>query len=155
MTRKKRHPYESIDAPQLDISGMIDVCFLVLIYFIVAMTVIPEERDLFIGIPPLGKTNDDQSPISPIVVSIDGTGAVSSGENASKRLLDMDPASRDLPLLLSELEVYTSAARSAGDDPGVFLRVDENVGQQRFIDVLNVLAKLGIADVTFEDLLGS
>lgn len=152
MARYKKTVVEPDSETHLDISSLIDVCFLVLIYFIVAMTVIPAERDLVVALPGPGETDHPQPPIPAMVLRIDAQGNVFSGAGVSERILDSDPASRDLPILSGQLKVYHAAARSAGDFPSVLLRVDGYARQQRLIDVLNALAAAAITTVVFEDL---
>lgn len=152
MARHNRPVFEEETESQLDISSLIDVCFLVLIYFLVAMTVVPAERDLAMALPSPEKHEKSQPPIPPMVLRIDGQGNVFSGNGLSEQALDVDAESRDLPLLASQLDLYAAAARSAGDRPSIFLRVDDGAWQQRLIDVLNALAAAGISSVAFEDL---
>ncbi len=152
MARHKRYVVEEETESQLDISSLIDVCFLVLIYFLVAMTVVPAERDLAMALPSAEDHEKSQPPIPPMVLRIDGQGNVFSGNDRSEQVLDVDVESRDLPLLASQLYLYTTAAKSAGDRPAVLLRVDDGAWQQRLIDVLNALAAAGISSVAFEDL---
>ncbi|QTN31911.1 biopolymer transporter ExbD [Akkermansiaceae bacterium] len=135
----------------LDISSLIDICFLLLIYFLVSTTIVPRERDLAMSLP--GDQGSPGTPsIPPMVIRIDGLGALYAGHGLSERQLDTSMESRELPLLSSQLALYHDAARSAGNEPMVMLRVDQAVRQQRVIDVLNALAAAGISSVTFEDL---
>ena len=131
---------------------MIDVCFLVLIYFLVAMTVVPAERDLVVALPGIHEGPVAQPPMPPMCLRIDAQGQVFSGTGNAERILDTDPDSRDLPLLASQLNLYQYAARSVGDVASVSLRVDGEVRQQRLIDVLNAFATAGITTVAFNDL---
>lgn len=141
--------YES--EPQLDISSLIDVCFLLLIYFLVTSTIIPRESDLPLKLPE--KLAGTSSPIQPIFIRVDAAGAVFTGTGGGERPMDNDPRSRDLPLLANYLNLYQSAAVSAGEKPLVQIWVDPGATQQRVIDVLNALAAAKIADVTFTDLI--
>ena len=152
MSARKRFQYSGEGEPELDLSSLIDICFLVLIYFLVSMTVVPREQDLALSLPGPPDGLVSQQPIQPMILKIDAAGIVFSGDGVSEHVLDEDPASRELPLLSSQLELYYAAALSAGDEPAVFLRVDEETNQQRVIDVLNALGKVGIAAVHFEDL---
>lgn len=150
--RKSILPFEAKDdETRLDVSSMIDVCFLVLIYFLVAMTIVPAERDLPVGLPEKNKLAETQSPIQPILLRIDGDGAVFSGFDRSEQILDADPNDRDLPLLSTQLAQYSDAASNAGEVPMVKLRVDDEANQQRVIDVLNALAAFKVTTVAFED----
>lgn len=153
MARHKTLMLDNEGDTTLDISSLIDVCFLLLIYFIVTSTIIPRENDLGMAIPGDRKPDVFLPPIPPIVIRIDQKGAVITGTGESELLLDTDVDSRDLPLLLSQLELYKNAATSSGDIPKVMLEVNENVRQQRTIDVLNAFAAAGISSVAFNELI--
>jgi biopolymer transport protein ExbD len=152
MARHKAKILPILSEPDLDISSLIDICFLLLIYFLVSMTIVPREQDLGMSLPTIAG-NPGQPPIPPMIIRIDGQGAVYTGNGLAERQLDTYEDSRDLPLLSSQLVLYKDAARTAGDHPSVMLRVDSNTRQQRVIDVLNALAAVEISSVTFEDLL--
>ena len=132
---------------------MIDVCFLLLIYFLVTSTIGPRESDLLVGLPRPGETSPENPRIAPMFIRVDAAGAVFSGTNDSERPLDTNPSSRDLPLLSSQLQLYAAATMSAGDQPLVQILVDNGTNQQRIVDVLNALAQNRITSVTFTDLL--
>ena len=142
----------SEDETQLDISSLIDVCFLLLIYFMVAATLLPKEKDLRLALPSTDGS-ERQSAIPPIFIRIAENGAVFSGIGQGELPMDSDPTIRELPLLSDQLSLYRSAAISAGDDPIIQLLVDGDASQQRVIDVLNTFGEAGIVSVTFTDLL--
>lgn len=150
MARHKTILIEPESEPQLDISSLIDVCFLLLIYFLVTSTIAPRERDLLLAVP--SRNPAPSSPIEAIFIRVDAAGAIFTGTGVGERPMDNDPESRDLPLLANHLDLYQSAARSAGEKPLVQIWVDPGAVQQRVIDVLNALAAAGIARVTFTDL---
>jgi biopolymer transport protein ExbD len=152
MARHKKHLTETFPEPDLDVSSLIDVCFLLLIYFLVTSTIAPRESDLLLGLPTPG-TVPPSARIEPMFIRVDATGAVFTGTGLHQRPMDNDPASRDLPLLASQLKLYHDAAIGSGDTPLVQVWVDPGVIQQRVIDVLNALAGAKIADVTFTDLM--
>jgi biopolymer transport protein ExbD len=142
---KKRQPYEDVP-PALDISSLIDVCFLLLIYFLVTSTLTPKETDL--QMQESTKTPD----INPMFIRVDANGAIYVGTGSAQQILDTDPQDRSVPLLSSQLQLYASAAKGADSTPLVQLYVDGNAVQQRVIDVLNSLARVEISSVTFTDL---
>lgn len=153
MARHKTRILDTEGDTTLDISSLIDVCFLLLIYFIVTSTIVPREQDLGLGIP--GKLDPGVTlpPIPPMVIRIDANGAVISGHGDAEQVLDTDMDSRDLPLLFVQLQLYKNAAVGSGDTPKVMLEVNENVRQQRTIDVLNAFAAVGISSVAFNELI--
>lgn len=152
MARHKRTKREPDPNPSLDISSLIDVCFLLLIYFLVTSTIRPRETDLGLQLPANTPPTENQPKIEPTFIRVDPAGAIYIGTGASQQQLDTDNSSRQLPLLESNLELYASAARSAGTNPLVQVYADPDSTQQRVIDVLNALAGAGINSVTFTDL---
>lgn len=152
MARHKSSVRPAVSEPDLDISSLIDICFLLLIYFLVSMTIVPREQDLGMSLPPESPDLIVQPPIPPMVIRIDGQGAVYSGHGLSERQLDTYADSRDLPLLSGQLSLYRDASRSAGNEARAMLRIDAAARQQRVIDVLNALSAAGISSVAFEDL---
>lgn len=149
MTRqKKTRPLES-DEPALNISSLIDVCFLLLIYFIVTTRIVKKEQELSSTIP------SDESPYSPAIMEpltllVEANGHVSiRNETGLIELIESDESSRDLPDLSARLRMYRSAAQLSGQTPIVKIDVHEDTKQQRVTDVLNALAGEEIKDITF------
>lgn len=153
MARHKTSAAPEEQNPELDISSLIDVCFLLLIYFIVTSTITPREQDLGMALPANSPPSSTQPKIDPMFIRVDAAGAVFSGAGDAQQALDTDSSVRELPLLLSQLQLYAAAARSAGNNPLVQVWVDPGTTQQRVIDVLNSLAAVGIESVTFTDLI--
>lgn len=151
MARHKKSAAESEPDPELDISSLIDVCFLLLIYFIVTSTITPRETDLGMALPAAAPSTE-QPKIEPKFIRVDAAGIIYTGVGAGQQQLDSDASAREVPLLDSELDLYAEAARSAGSNPLVQVYVDPGTTQQRVIDVLNSLAGAGITSVTFTDL---
>ena len=145
--------YESaVDAgPALDISSLIDVCFLLLIYFIVTSTITPRESDLGMSLPG-EKEEGKKTGIDPLLIKIDASGAIFTGLEASQLAMDTDSSSRNLPLLESHLKMYADAAKATISTPLVQILVDTEASHQRVIDVLNALVSVDISSVTFTDL---
>ena len=151
MARHKKFQVSMDATPELDISSLIDVCFLLLIYFLVTSTISPRETDLGMSLPAANPSNE-QPKIEPMFIRVDVAGVIYTGVGAGQQQLDQDASSRDVPLLDSQLDLYSAAARSAGSTPLVQVFVDPGTTQQRVIDVLNSLAGAGISSVTFTDL---
>lgn len=152
MARHKKIEREADAEPELDISSLIDVCFLLLIYFIVTSTITPREQDLGMALPS-SQPSSEQPKIAPMFIRVDVNGTIYVGTGASQQSLDSDVSINELPLLNGHLETYAAAARSAGDKPVVQVYVDPGTTQQRVIDVLNALAGVNIESVTFTDLI--
>lgn len=151
MARHKKFQVSMDATPELDISSLIDVCFLLLIYFLVTSTIAPRETDLGMSLPAANPSNE-QPKIEPMFIRVDAGGVIYTGVGAGQQQLDQDASVREVPLLDSQLDLYAAAARSAGSNPLVQVFVDPGTTQQRVIDVLNSLAGAGISSVTFTDL---
>ena len=148
--KRNRTQRIEIDSPgNMDISSLVDVCFLLLIYFIVTTTIVPRERDLPVGPP--GDTPITASDVDSYLIHISAAGQISSGEPHERVALDADASVRDLPLLKSSLEFYQQGTRAAGGECFVVIDADGEATSQRVVDVLNTLAGLGLDKVTFSD----
>jgi len=136
----------------LDISSLIDVCFLLLIYFVVTTTIQASESDLSI------RTNGESDGVSreviALYVEISEDGAVSVGSGNSKETIETDIDSRELSLLDQRLELYKSSLDLVGssNQPMVVITASSATNQQRVIDVLNSISKNNIQNVSFTDL---
>ena len=133
------------DEPGFDFSSLIDVSFLLLIYFLVTSTLQPKEADLGLtlnGIRPPGST---QYISDVFLVNVDSTGSVSVGEMPT----DPATASRDLPGLQDSLRIYIASQEILDLDPLVQINVADEARSQRFIDVLNCVAGEEVENVTF------
>jgi len=141
------------DEPGLDISSLIDVCFLLLIYFLITTQIVKKEQELNTELPANTPTKDLPK-LSPMLIILEESGNVSlQGEGGDPELLETDPDARLLPELSQRLELYKSIAEQSETEPLVQLKVDGKAVQQRVIDVLNALAKAKITKITFTDLL--
>ncbi len=152
MARHRKFQADPDDNPELDISSLIDVCFLLLIYFLVTSTITPRESDLGMALP-AANPGSGQPEIEPMFIRIEANGAIFTGTGTSQQPMDSDLTVRELPLLRSQLDLYASAARAANSNPLVQIYADGEASQQRVIDVLNALAGVNINSVTFTDLL--
>ena len=150
MARHKRQQLEPEEEPALDISSLIDVCFLLLIYFLVTSTITPRESDLGLALPGPASEQSDPPEIEPMLIHIEDNGAIYTG--AEKQPMDMDGSVRETPLLNAALKFYKQGVDAAGEKPLVQIYATDEAMHQRVIDVLNALAGVEINSVTFTDL---
>ena len=152
MARHRKAEGLEEDEPELNISSLIDICFLLLIYFLVTTTIEKKEQDLQLALPSSsgGQPNDE---IQPMFIRTDRTGAIFLNSGAAQETLDTDTGSRELPMLYQRLQTYVLAARTTSSKPLVQLYVEGDSKNQRVVDVLNALAKQQIDQVTFTDLI--
>lgn len=152
MARHRKYQADEEANPALDISSLIDVCFLLLIYFLVATTIQKKETDVPLALPAAAPSDADMPDIDPLFIKIDTNGAIYTGAGSSQQMLDTDSTVREVPQLSQQLQLYVAGASSGGKKPLVQLWVDGGANQQRVIDVLNALVGAGISSVTFTDL---
>lgn len=147
MPRRSKYEREKEKDPELDISSLIDVSFLLLIYFLVTSTLRKDEVDLSIVLPTQTPT-ENPDPIDPVAISVLADGSVNydgqqiSGPRSSGARPDQ------LPELRTRLKEYKELADSTGNQAVVIVAADDSGKHQRFIDVINALASVKIKNVT-------
>ena len=92
MGKRKRYRPDGDNDPELDISSLVDVAFLLLIYFLVTSTLRPDETDLSIVLPSQ-VPNENPLDIDPIAIVIGPDGSVTYNEEPC--LLYTSPSPRD------------------------------------------------------------
>ena len=144
MRRKRVAPKE--EDPGLDMSSLIDVSFLLLIYFLVTSTLDPKEADLGMTMPTSQSDGSTDVEIDQMTITVNSLGHIVVNEE----VLDTDPTQRDVPNLLDRLSTYAESARLTDSEPMVIISADDASKGQRFVDVLNALAHktVGIKNVT-------
>ena len=152
MARHRRAENLEEDRPELSISPLIDVCFLLLIYFLVTTTIKLKEQDTTMQLPSAAPS-DEQPEIQPMFIRVDEGGTIYTGTGAAQEVLDSGPGERACPLLRQRVELYQAAATAGDSQPLVQVLVENNAKHQRVVDVLNVLSEFEIKKVTFTDLL--
>ncbi len=133
------------DEPAFDLSSLIDVSFLLLIYFLVTSTLQPKEADLGVHLGGTIPIADREYISEPLTIDITAEGVVMVGDQAS------DPASsgRTLPGLQDRLRLYVATQRILNEDPVVTVNAHDEANSQRFIDVVNCVAGERIEHVVF------
>jgi biopolymer transport protein ExbD len=152
MARHRKYQAAEEAMPALDISSLIDVCFLLLIYFLVATSIQKKEVDVPLALPSMSQSDAAPVDIEPLFIKVDANGAIFTGAGSSQQMLDTDTSSRELPQLSQMLVLYVAGSSSGDKKPLVQMWVDGAANQQRVIDVLNALVGAGISSVTFTDL---
>jgi biopolymer transport protein ExbD len=154
MARHRRVQNLEEDKPELSISPLIDVCFLLLIYFLVTTTIKQKERDNNMMLPSAAPS-EAQPEIQPFFIRINAEGQIYANVGAAEEMLDREAVGpkRELPILDQRVDIYSQSAKAGNDQPLVQIYVEGEAEHQSVMDVLNVLAKYEITTVTFTDLL--
>ena len=136
---------EFLNDPELDISSLVDVAFLLLIYFLVTSTLRPDETDLSIVLPSQ-VPNENPLDIDPIAIVIGPDGSVTYNEEPIP--LSGGSGADRLPDLRQRLKAYKDLADGTNQEAMVTVKADDDGKTQRFIDVVNALASVKIKNVT-------
>ncbi len=133
-----------MDDPDLDVAPLIDMVFLLLVYFMVTASLVKSEGDLGIKLPGMLQQATTVDMPDEQIIEITGTGRIflNSSEYDSA-------ASQDLPELSSLLVNYKAASEANKSKAMITIAADDDVTHQRVIDVMNACAAAGIKNVTF------
>ncbi len=144
MGKRRKAPAE--EEPALDMSSMIDVSFLLLIYFLVTSTLDPKEADLGFTLPTSQSNSTVEIELDQNTIEVNAQGHIIMNDET----LDTDTESRKLPMLLDRLQTIVDAANAVNQEPLVIISANDGAKGQRFVDVLNTLGndKINIKNVT-------
>ena len=123
------------------IAPMVDVVFVLLLFFMASAGSQVVERELNISLPSGRGAKAAGPPPTPVIIDISADGVVSM----NNRIFDT-PASKELPELRAQLKDNIDRF---GEDNPVLIRPDDNAKQERIIDVLNSAASAGVKNLTF------
>jgi biopolymer transport protein ExbD len=123
------------------IAPMVDVVFVLLLFFMASAGSQIVERELNISLPSGRGGAAAGPPPTPMIIDIDANGVVSM----NNRVFDT-PASKELPELRAQLK---DNIERFGEDNPVIIRPNDNARQERIIDVLNSAAGAGVKNLTF------
>jgi biopolymer transport protein ExbD len=139
--RKRRR---SEDLAEMSMTPMIDMVFLLLVFFLVTSKPMKPEADLGLKLP--GTVAQEEA------VDIPDEQRIEVKEGGRVLLNDMpvgEPGDGELPLLLATLVRFKESAVANRSEALVTLAVENEVPHQRIADVMNVCARAGIDGVTF------
>lgn len=131
--------------PRISIEPLVDVAFLMLIFFLVSTTILKQETDL--GVKMLSEGLPTAAPPVATVVEVREGGSVVVNPGPHELVVSENPNQRELP----RLERHLRMLMAAGGEPPVMLRADEDAVYQRVTDVIDCMKKVGITRVAFVD----
>ena len=129
---------------ELQIAPLIDVVFLLLIYFMVSASLKKKETDMAISLPTSVETSEEMDMPDEQIIEIREDGlillnAMPYGQDGSKYLPDLEET----------LALYKEASDAIGSPPLVTIAPDDKPMHDRVIDVLNACAYAGIKNISF------
>lgn len=135
-------PYEQTEeTAEVKMGPMIDCVFLLLLYFISAAQIRPEEKYLGLMMPGISAAEPKEALPMEITLAI-----AESGEVFFNDMLSAVPADRDMPNVRTRLK---QAIELGGEKQPVVIHPQPRVRQQRIVDVLNACAGAGVENLSF------
>ncbi len=128
------------------IAPMIDVVFVIMLFFMVMAGAVKVERELKTQLPGIGTPalSDEQTPPDEIIVTVEEAGVVTLNEEEFD-----SPENKTLPNFTATLMRLKQEADSRNAKVMVTIQAEEQARYERVIDVLNAMAKARIGNVTF------
>lgn len=120
------------DVPALNLTSMIDILFLLIIFFMVATKFDELERNIEVTVPQVASAEDKAPPAKPRVVSVDAGGGI-----------DLDGS----PVTLEELTARLAGARTPAGGPSVIIRGDAKCAFQSIASALAACREAGISEL--------
>ncbi len=145
--RKSSNPFGGESEPELSISPLIDVGFLLLIYFLVTTTLMKQELDLNLILPGVASVESEPVKVDQMLIKIGGDSTVAINEE----VVESDPTDRNLKNLSDRLTSYAGTAKLAGTEAMVVIACADEAPEQRFVDVLNSCAKAGLKNISLTE----
>lgn len=140
MIIRKRDP----ETAEISMSPMIDMVFLLLVFFLVSAKPIKPEADVGLSLP--GTVAQEEVLELPDEQRI----IIQSGGQVLLNELPLDSvASRDLPALLQTLKRFKESVDANQSEAMITIEVADDVPHQRIVDVMNTCAMAGIKGITF------
>ncbi|GEP45789.1 ExbD/TolR family protein [Brevifollis gellanilyticus] len=128
------------------IAPMIDVVFVIMLFFMVMAGAVKVERELKTQLPGIGtpSLSNEDTPPDEIIVTVEETGVVTLNEEEFDT-----PENKSLPNFTGTLMKLKQEADSRNAKVMVTIQAEEQARYERVIDVLNAMAKARIGNVTF------
>jgi biopolymer transport protein ExbD len=137
---------KDVQTVEMQMGPMIDMVFLLLVFFMVSAKPVKQESDINIGLP--GTVAQEEA------LEIPDEQRIQIQPNGQVVLNDqpMDsPASAEMPALLSTLKRFKESADSNKTEALITIDADDAANHERIVQVLNACAQAKITGVTFAD----
>lgn len=153
-TRPRRPLHDLKDnSTIIETSSLIDVCFLLLIYFLVTTAIAEPESDIIIQLPSCCPSRGSLVQVEPMLFHIAENGTISQRAQRFNRKVTSTAdyelqhrSTSDIPELTRTIGAYVNMV---GSKAMVKVMVDDNTPAQYAIDFLNVLEATNIKKISF------
>lgn len=120
------------ETPTLNLTSMIDVLFLLIIFFMVATKFDEMERNVAVSVPQVAETTNDSTARPPLVVTIQSDGTIHLDGQA---------------VTLAELTSQLAEIRTPMGEPAVIVRGDASCAFQHIAEALTACRQAGISEL--------
>jgi biopolymer transport protein ExbD len=120
------------EEPTLNLTAMLDVLFLLIIFFMLGTRFVDDERKIGLNVPKVADKGSLAASPSRCIVNVYLDGTISLDKH---------------PVTLEQLTAKLSAARRQQGDLGVLVRGDGNDKYQRLVSVLNACKQAGVKNL--------
>ena len=134
---------------EMQMGPMIDMVFLLLVFFMVTARPVKQESDISLGLP--GTVAQEEA------LDLPDEQRIRIGDDGSIVLNDStfgEPGDEKLESLVATLKRFKEAADANKSEALVTLDAADGTNHQRIVDVLNACARADITGVTFSDSAG-
>jgi len=138
---------KDLQAVEIQMGPMIDMVFLLLVFFMVTAKPIKQESDVNIGLP--GTVTQEETLDIPDEQRIS---VLANGEVVLNDLTVGQAGDSKLSILIGILKRFKESADANKSEALVTIAPDDSSQHQRIVDVLNACASAGITGVTFAGL---
>lgn len=119
--------------PRLSMAPLIDIVFLLLIFFLVATTFYEEEKDITIKLAEASEGKNREKVAEIVIVNIKESGMIIVKERVKT---------------LAQMEEYLVSAKKTNPGVSVIIRCDRYADHRHFVRILNLCEKVGISGVS-------
>ena len=136
---------ESADAPPgFPIAPMIDVVFVIMLFFMVMAGAVKVEHELKTTLPGNAETAKETELPDEVTIGVSEAGEVTLNEDPVG-----PPGDKQLDNLYNQMKQMGQAAEQSKTKLLITVQAEENARYERVINVLDCLAKANITNVTF------
>ena len=131
---------------EMQMGPMIDMVFLLLVFFMVTAKPIKQESDISLGLPGTVSTEESVDLPDEQRVRIENDGSIVLNDSVLGQ-----PGDAALDGLVATLKRFKESAEANKSDALVTLDAADGAMHQRIVDVLNACARADVTGVTFSD----
>lgn len=135
-----------VQTVEMQMGPMIDMVFLLLVFFMVTAKPTKPESDINMSLPGTFAQSESVNIPDEQVVSVKSNGLVIMNDQPVG-----EPGDNRLARLIQILGRFKTAADANKSEALVTLDVEDGARHQRIVDVLNACAEAGVTGVTFND----